>query len=259
MAEKSYHARGIVLKKTKLKETDLIVTLMRENGQAIRAVAKGARKPSSSFSSRLEPGSVVDVLVARGRGDLHIIQEARLVASHESSRETLERTCVMTASLELLARVCQPDITVDKLYAMTCVFLDALAKADNAQALALGAAHMLKASAFLGYRPSFDMCVVCGCPLEDAPEHAIRYLSIAEGGVVCPACQTSAFDAQIVTSSLISWMQFLLMSSFATIAHTPPDVQTTLMIYEFLKSWIKTHGAIHLKALDFVLTLGLYD
>ena len=38
------HIKAIVLKKTKLSETDLIVTLFTEEGVQVRAVAKGARK-----------------------------------------------------------------------------------------------------------------------------------------------------------------------------------------------------------------------
>ena len=52
MAQPTYSVRGIVLRKTKLAETDLIVTLLADDGTQRRAVAKGARKPSSTFASR---------------------------------------------------------------------------------------------------------------------------------------------------------------------------------------------------------------
>ncbi|MEG2982380.1 MAG: recombination protein O N-terminal domain-containing protein [Raoultibacter sp.] len=41
MAQQTYTARVIVLQKTKLGETDLILTLLAEDGAQIRAVAKG--------------------------------------------------------------------------------------------------------------------------------------------------------------------------------------------------------------------------
>ena len=54
MASATYTARAIVLRKTKLGESDLIVTLLAQDGSQARAVAKGARKPSSPFAARLE-------------------------------------------------------------------------------------------------------------------------------------------------------------------------------------------------------------
>ena len=78
MARPTYTARVIVVRKTKLGESDLILTLLAEDGSQLRAVAKGARKPKSSFASRLELFSVADVLCARGRS-LDVVSEARLV------------------------------------------------------------------------------------------------------------------------------------------------------------------------------------
>ena len=89
MSQPTYDARAIVLRKTKLGESDLILTLLAEDGSQMRAVAKGARKPASSFAARLELYSVVDLLVARGRS-LDIVKEARLVAAHDAMRCNLE-------------------------------------------------------------------------------------------------------------------------------------------------------------------------
>ncbi len=77
MASATYTARAIVLRKTKLGESDLIVTLLAQDGSQIRAVAKGARKPSSPFAARLELYSSVDLLCSKGRS-LDIVKEARI-------------------------------------------------------------------------------------------------------------------------------------------------------------------------------------
>ena len=66
MASATYQSRVLVVKRTKLGETDCICTLLSQDGSQIRAVAKGARKPTSPFTSRLELFSVCDVLFAKG-------------------------------------------------------------------------------------------------------------------------------------------------------------------------------------------------
>ena len=77
----SYPARALVLRKTKLGETDTIVTLLASDGRQVRAVAKGLRKPGGRFGARLEPFAVADLLLHTGRS-LDVITEARTVATH---------------------------------------------------------------------------------------------------------------------------------------------------------------------------------
>ena len=52
MAQPAYSLRALVLRRTKLGESDLILTLLSEDGSQKRAVAKGARRPMSSFAAR---------------------------------------------------------------------------------------------------------------------------------------------------------------------------------------------------------------
>ena len=64
---RSYRDQAIVLRTHKLGEADRIVCLLtKENGQ-VRTVAKGVRRTTSKFGARLEPFSLIDVQLHRGR------------------------------------------------------------------------------------------------------------------------------------------------------------------------------------------------
>ena len=102
MASRTYALKALVLRKTKLGEGDLIVTFLAEDGSSLRAVAKGARKPSSVFASRLELYAEVDLLCAEGRS-LDIVKEARLVDAHASLRGDVERAAAAACMCELRA------------------------------------------------------------------------------------------------------------------------------------------------------------
>ena len=52
MSQPTYPLRALVLRRTKLGESDLILTLLAADGSLAKAVAKGARKPTSSFAAR---------------------------------------------------------------------------------------------------------------------------------------------------------------------------------------------------------------
>ena len=64
-----YSDVGIVLRTHKLGEADRIVTLITQDSGKVRAVAKGVRKTSSRFGSRLEPMSH-DPLVTQNKSSL---------------------------------------------------------------------------------------------------------------------------------------------------------------------------------------------
>ncbi len=164
MARPTYRARVLVIRKTKLGETDLILTMLAEDGSQLRAVAKGARKPSGAFASRLELFSEADVLLVRGKS-LDIVKEARLVCGNAQVRESLERASAASVMVELLDRATQPDLPSPKLFPMTHAALAALAVADVAHAPAICAAHLLKTYAFAGVRPTLAECSLCGEPL----------------------------------------------------------------------------------------------
>ena len=164
MARPTYRARVLVIRKTKLGETDLILTMLAEDGSQLRAVAKGARKPSGAFASRLELFCEADVLLVRGKS-LDIVKEARLICGNAQVRESLERASAASVMVELLDRATQPDLPSPKLFPMTHAALAALAAANVAHAPAICAGHLLKTFAFAGVRPTLAECSLCGEPL----------------------------------------------------------------------------------------------
>lgn len=153
MAQPTYSLRALVLRRTKLGESDLILTLLSEDGSQKRAVAKGARRPKSSFAARTEPFCVIDALCATGRS-LDILKEARLVAAHDALRCNLEASAAAAPVAELLARMSQRDLANPRLFQSAMRMLDAMDGADDSHRAALSAAELLKILAFSGLRPS---------------------------------------------------------------------------------------------------------
>jgi DNA repair protein RecO (recombination protein O) len=81
--------RAIVLDRTKLGEQDLILTMLSVEGEQLRVVAKGARKPGARLAARTELFCDVDMLVSAGRG-LGMVSEAQVIDAHEGVRSSLE-------------------------------------------------------------------------------------------------------------------------------------------------------------------------
>ena len=78
---RSYRDEAVVLRTQKLGEADRIIWLLTSEHGQIRAVAKGVRRTTSKFGARLEPFSVVDIQLHRGRS-LDTIIQVETIASH---------------------------------------------------------------------------------------------------------------------------------------------------------------------------------
>ena len=143
MARQTYSLHAIVLRKTKLGESDLILTLLAEDGRQVRAVAKGARKPNSSFSSRLEIFAEVEALMASGKS-LDIVKEVRLVDAHQGIVFDAQHAAACAPVVDLASRLTQPDLVSPKMFALLSSALGHACSCNAEEALAVCAAFMLK-------------------------------------------------------------------------------------------------------------------
>ena len=127
-----------MLRKTKLGETDTILTLLAEDGRQVRAVAKGLRKPGGRFGARLEPYAVVDLLLHTGRS-LEIVTEARRSRRTPALREDLDRSAAAAVVADLLDKISVEGQAEERLFALATTTLDVMETAP-AEALS-GAGH----------------------------------------------------------------------------------------------------------------------
>lgn len=82
------HTSAIVIDRTKLGESDLILTLLEADGSQGCAVAKGARKPGGQAGGpRVQLFCEDDLLLAVGR-NLDVVAEAQLTARTPRSGAT---------------------------------------------------------------------------------------------------------------------------------------------------------------------------
>lgn len=257
MAQATYSIRALVLRKTKLNESDLICTFLAEDGSQIRAVAKGARKPTSSFASRLELFSIDDLLLAKGR-NLDIVKEARLVEGFDPLRISLEHTACASSCVEFLDRVSQLGLKSPMLFALAQATFTHMSASDTRKAIQLTAAFLLKALSYAGVRPSLAHCVSCGEDttgyLEDA--NRMMHISYIEGGVVCDACHAGS-DTVIVPAPMLSWAHSLLHATLDQIDDFVVDDDVSFALLRFCQTWARTHFSINLKSLNFLFTCAL--
>ena len=257
MASRSYSVRALVLRRTKLGESDVICTLLSSDGSQIRAVAKGARKPSSSFASRLEVYSVCDLLLCQGK-TFDIVKEARLLQGNEHLRSDFALMEAASPMVEILDKTTQVGLEDERLFPMACVALQSLKRVNSDDAVASAecytAGYLLKVLAVLGFRPRFDTCVECGNAISPEMLYSRVPFSLVDGGIVCSSCR-SACEIVYLARDTVLWAQALLFSTFEEISHFEVNADERLRVLRFLQLWIRQHLGISLKSLDYLISL----
>lgn len=246
---KAYNARCLVLKKTKLRETDLIVTMLSDEGMQIRAVANGVRKPGNRIGARLEPFAVVNVLLHQGRS-LDTVREVTSELTMSACREGLERPACASVVAELLEKLGRDGAPLDgRVFPMSVTALETIAREPIEHAGVFVAAHIFKTVAMQGFTPSTRACAVCG----KSVEHPSAF-DVALGGVVCSDCQTKLGIRFQDASAQIAWVDTLLYSTFEQLAAIESCPQRLLL--ELAQRWIREHLSLNIKSVVFLN--GLY-
>lgn len=108
---------AIMLRKTKLSDTSLILTWLTLAHGKMKTVAKGARQPKSRFAGRLDLFFECDITIARSRkSELHTLRDADLTDPHEGLRRDYDRVALAAYFVELIELVTEPEHAVADLY-----------------------------------------------------------------------------------------------------------------------------------------------
>ncbi|MBR1829423.1 MAG: DNA repair protein RecO [Atopobiaceae bacterium] len=243
-ARKTYRTKAIILDRTPLAEQDLILTLLAESGEEVRAVAKGARKPGGRLAARSELFCETDFLLSRGR-TLDMVSEASVVDAHGRLRGSMERVSAASVICEVARLTCFADAEDPFLFPICARALRACEQAQDQERLDLVVvAYALKVLAHGGWRPELSSCVLCG-------DQEISHLSVAAGGALCSSCAKDISDAKEVGASLIAWIKALIGMTFDAILESEVDLATSSELMGFAHRWAATHLDARLRSFEF--------
>ncbi|TMD16121.1 MAG: DNA repair protein RecO, partial [Chloroflexi bacterium] len=123
----TYRDRAVVLRKLDYGEADRIFTFLTRTHGKVGAIAKGVRRPESKLGPSLELYGHVDVLLAKGRGELDVVAQVQRVPGYRIEGD-VERMAHAALIAELAERVCEDRHPVDGVYELTVTALDELAR-----------------------------------------------------------------------------------------------------------------------------------
>lgn len=172
------HEQGIVLRTYPFGDSHKVVVLATPDRGKVRCVAKGVRKTSSRFGGRLEPFTVIRVVLYEGR-ELDTITQVDVLEAFPRLREDLDGVAIAGVMAEVIDQVMYQDEPSHDLFTL---FRKALGAVDRGmRGPDLLSLFFLRVADNLGLAPALESCAGCNSL------HDLRF-SIPAGGAVCPAC-----------------------------------------------------------------------
>lgn len=192
-----YRDEAIVLRTHKLGEADRIITLLTRQHGRVRAVARGVRRTTSKFGSRLEPFTHVDLQLSEGR-NLDTITQAETITPFSAGLGAhYDRYTSGTVMLETADRLVpeekQPAV---QHFLLLVGGLRAMASGERAAGQVLDS-YLLRSLSVAGYAPSFSTCARCGI---DGPH---RWFNPSMGGMLCTTCRVPGSASPATESILV--------------------------------------------------------
>jgi DNA repair protein RecO (recombination protein O) len=118
------NASGLILRTRPLTETSLIVHWLTPEQGRIATVAKGARRPKSPFTGKLDLFYHADFSFSRSRrSDLHHLREVKLHAAHRAIREDIVKLQQASYATAFIEQVTETEAPLPEIYELMTGFL----------------------------------------------------------------------------------------------------------------------------------------
>jgi DNA repair protein RecO (recombination protein O) len=178
---------AVVLRSMRYGEADRILHLYTPHRGRVSAIAKGVRRTRSRFGGRLEPFFRLRLILHEGRSEILTVTSAETVDGFPRLRADGAALDAAARACDAVTRLFETNEPHPEVFNLLCNELGVLdgdvARATHANQLAFRLKLLLAA----GLAPQLSACASCG-----SREH-LNGFSPAAGGVVCNACEASAF------------------------------------------------------------------
>ncbi len=231
--DRVYRTEAIVLSRFDLGETDRIFTLLTRDRGKIRAVAKGARRPTSKLAPSLEYFTRCRMMLSRGR-DLDVITSVEVIERPDALGERIDAFSHACHLAEVTNRLVPESQDVPEIYGLLSAALAELEQPGEPWLLARW--YEMALLALTGYRLDLYHCAGCGADLLAEP----NTLGIQSGGILCPNCRPADPSGRVMSINAQKILRSLDRNGMSEIRRISVEPRLATEIEAILSGYIRS-------------------
>lgn len=198
---------AFVLNKKDLRETSIFATFFTREFGKIKGELKGIRADSKKFGSKLEAGSLNEIVFYQKKSLVHLIDQCDLKENFESIRKNSSLMAMAFYFIELTNLIVPFEEKNEAVFDLLKDSLTTLSLEQSLDSLYIFQIKLLKLS---GFKPHIDSCIACNNNI--GPEKA--FFSLQMGGLLCDKCLIKDRNAKEILKGTVASLRHLEKSSW---------------------------------------------
>jgi len=245
---RNYQTEAVIIKKTKLREADRILTLYTPDMGKIQAVARGVRRPKSKMAGHLELLTHSLVSLARGR-NLDTITGSQTINSFLPLKSDLWLISYALYIIELVNQFTAEQDENRPLFQLLLKTMHNLCQSDN-KAITLRYFE-INLLGEVGYRPQLQQCVACHSLLEPITNSFCP----GAGGMLCPDCSYHEQLTYPLSVNALKVLRLLQSGQYETINRLRMNAKLSHELEMIMRNYIKYLLEREIKSITWLDTL----
>ena len=236
--------KGLVLRETRYKEADRILTILTETDGKITAKARGALRKSSRTAAATQQLTWSELTLFGNRGKW-TVNEGSVLEGFSGLRDEIERLALgsyFAECLEAFAVEDQPDprllqLGLNSLYALS----ENLGEPEK-----IKAAFELRLMCLAGFQPNVQGCAVCG---KTEPENPV--LSLSDGVLCCRSCSRAAWDGVLLEEDALAAMRYIVAAPAKKLFSFRLEGKALQNLSRASELYVQAHAERHFSTLEY--------
>lgn len=226
---------AVVLKRQKLQDNDVLVTLLTDKGGKLKAIAKGAKSGRSGLAASTQP-FVFGEFVLSMEKDWNKIRSIDILDPYARLHDQLTAMTYGTYILELTNFLMEEGVIQHKVFVNLVDTLDMICEED-AQLEVIKTAFEIKMMALSGYQMTVNRCSSCG-----SENNEYLWFSIENGGIICNKCKDSMSDLWLLGKTLPKILDYMQQKNIRTVAKTKINSVYLEKLSQLMKQYMRIHA-----------------
>jgi len=216
--DETRHSQAIILNRSAYRESDSLVTVYTRDFGKMALVARGTKKIRSKLAGHLEPVSLADILIIKGKG-FDYVGSALTRDAFLNLKDNLNKLYYAGRAISWFNRLVKDDQPDERLFLLLGRWLEVL---DNYPAEEFSKENgelffiffALKLLAELGYKPEMYECLNCREKIKPGK----NYFNLKNGGIICAECLEkerlgegiTKAELLVISDNCIKLMRFIM-------------------------------------------------